>query len=76
MGRRLPSIPRPSSGQIPKAIVDILNPMREILEARVLSRNNNTTANVNELAITRGDLLELGLATQEQLNNLGNSNGL
>ena len=63
MARDLPPIPRPSR-DIPKVIVDIINPIREILNTRFL--NNESS----ERAVTRADLVKLGLVTDEQLNTL------
>lgn len=64
MARRLPSIPRPTR-EVPKAISDILGPIRDILETRFLGKASD------ERAVTRDDLLKLGLVTEEQLRNLG-----
>ena len=62
MGRSIPPIPRPTRN-IPKVLVDILTPMREALQIRFINGDNDT-------AITRQDLIDLGLVTQEQINQL------
>lgn len=63
MARKLPSIPKPSS-QVPKVIADILNPMREAIETRFLGKGST------ELAVTREDLVKLGLVSASELDKL------
>ncbi|MCK5920084.1 MAG: hypothetical protein KAG66_04045 [Methylococcales bacterium] len=65
MTHKLPSIPRTTSG-IPKAIADVLNPIRDAIEVRFLGRNTK------ELVVTRNDLLKLGLVTDADLQTLDN----
>ena len=64
MGRKLPPIPRPTR-DIPKNLVDILEPVREILQTRFFTGGVS-----NEKAVTRQELIDLGLVTQEQLTEL------
>ena len=59
--RRFQSIPQPT--HIDSEIRKILTPIIDTIERRVLRRTN-------ERAVTREELLRLGLATQEQLNEL------
>lgn len=63
MARKLPSIPKPS-GQVPKVIADILNPIRDAIEVRFLGKGSN------ELAVTRADLVKLGLVSNSDLDKL------
>ena len=63
MARKLPAIPNPRS-DIPKVLVDIINPIREILQVRFLTNESS------EKSVTRADLVKLGLVTDEQLNTL------
>ena len=63
MARNLPPIPNPRT-DIPKVIVDILNPIREILQVRFLTNASS------EKSVTRADLVKLGLVTDDQLNTL------
>ena len=65
MARNLPQIPNPRS-DIPKAIADILNPIREILNTRFLNTSSG------EKAVTRDDLVALGLVTEDELDKLDN----
>ena len=60
---RLPSVPKPT-GQIPKPVADVLNPMREAIEVRFLRRKSV------ERAVTRQDLITLGLVTSQDLEQL------
>lgn len=61
-GREMKSIPKPTN--VGKELAAVLHPIIHNIEVRFLRRRNN------ELTITRQDLLNLGLATQEQLDNL------
>lgn len=65
MGRKLPAIPL-ATGQIPKNIVDILNPMREAIEVRFLGTRNR------ESAVTAEDLIKLGVISESDLTKLDN----
>jgi len=62
---KLPSIPRPT-GQVPKVVADVLNPIRDALEIRFLGRNKL------EKVVTRQDLVQLGLVTEQQIDELEN----
>jgi hypothetical protein len=44
--------------------LDILNPVRDIIETRFLGTSSK------ELAVTREDLIKLGLVTEQDLNQL------
>lgn len=63
MARKLPSIPKPSAN-VPKVIADILNPIREAIETRFIGSGST------ELAVTRSDLVKLGLVSTDELNKL------
>lgn len=62
MSRRLASIPR-TTRDIPKAIADVLNPIRDAIEVRFLGRSA-------ELVITREDLVKLGLVSYQDIQKL------
>jgi len=61
--RQLKSIPKPSH-DVPRAIRLVFEPIIDAIESRFLGRNNS------ERAMTGEDLIELGLVTREQLNQL------
>lgn len=63
--RQLKSIPKPSH-EVPAVLRRILEPIIDAIETRFLGRENE------ERVVTRGELVDLGLVTQEDLNNLDN----
>lgn len=63
MAAKLPTIPKPNA-QIPKVIADVLNPIRDAIEIRFLSRDKR------ERVVTRQDLVKLGIATETDINKL------
>lgn len=65
MARELKSIPSTLTGIAPE-LSRILAPIIHNMEVRFLRRSNN------ELVVTRQQLLDLNLVTQEQLDNLEN----
>ena len=60
---RTKSVPSTLSG-VPAEVAKVLQPMIHNIELRFLRRNSNTRA------VTRQDLIHLGLATQGDVNNL------
>lgn len=59
--RRFQSIPRPT--HVESELRKILTPIIDAVERRILNRTN-------ERAITRQDLIDLGLVSQAQINEL------